>query len=276
MSIQYYPNGVGGSVGDSLDTCKPLQTSGNVWYVSSLTGTDAAAPAGQNREKPLATIAQAVTNAADDDIIVFLQGHTQTLVATQTIAKRLTLIGEGTTAGKPGVSFIMNAAATLMFAISGVGAELRNIYFPPNAQANTQARVSVASTDVVIKGCYFECGATDAIALLLGAGCDRLRIDNTTFISVATSTAAQPLAAIVATPAIAVTGLTMNNVVVSAGTAGFSNYSAISLANANSYAQVKIEGLNLLLGADVDFGAAKVTGRCNVQLATGGSRVNWS
>lgn len=275
MSVQYYPNGIGGTVGDSLDTCKPLQTTGNVWYVSSLIGTDAASPAGQNREKPLATLAQAVTNASNDDIIVFLQGHTQTLTARQDFAKRLILIGEGTTAGKPGVSFICNQAANNLFAIGAGGVELRNIYFPANAQANSGSKISVSAADVKIRGCYFDCGPTDLAPIVsITTGGDRINFENTTFISTATTTAAQPFAAVVAAAASAVTGLTMFGVTVSAGTVGFSNYAAIDLSPAATMAQVKMEQMSLLLGADINMGAV-ATGRVNVQLATGGSRVAW-
>lgn len=272
MSVQYYPNGIGGTVGDSLDTCKPLQTSGNVWYVSSLIGTDAASPAGQNREKPLATLAQAVTNAVDDDIIVLLQGHTQTLVATQAIAKSVTLIGEGTTAGKPAVSFLMNAAATPMFNPTVNAVEFRNLYFPPNLQANTGSKISfgAGATDCLIKGCYFEQGATDTGAAVSLSG-TRPRIESSTFISVAISTSAQPLMAIKTTGVLV--GVTLKDVVVSGGTVGFSNYAAIDFSAAG-LVLMRVENLNLLLGADANFGTA--TGRANVQLSTGGSRVAWS
>jgi hypothetical protein len=273
MTVQYYPNGIGGTVGDSLDTCRPLQTSGNVWYVSSVIGTDAAGPAGQNREKPLATLAQAVTNSADDDIIVFLQGHTQTLTVAQPIAKRLTLIGEGTTAGKPGVSFIGNSAAQNLLSVTASNVELRNIYFPPNAQNNTVPRVLSSNTDFLMRGCYVECGATDR-ATAVSCSASRPRFESSLFISTATLTTAQPTMAIQAEAGSAIVGLIMKDVVVSAGTVGFSNYAAVDFSAAASFTQMKIEGLSLLLGADMAILAAG-TGRVNVQLATGGSRVQW-
>lgn len=273
MSVQFYPNGIGGTVGDSLDTCKPLLTTGNVWYVNSVGGVDAAAPAGQNREKPLATLAQAVTNALDDDIIVFLQGHTQTLLAGQAVAKRLTFIGEGTTAGKPGVSFIAGAAITI-FSITAAAVELRNIYFPPSNVANTNPRVLYNSaTDGVIRGCYFECGATDtSSALRIGNGSARMRLESNTFISTATSVTAQPTCAIDGSGALV--GLNIKDLVVSSGTVGFSNYAAVDFSFTVT-SQLKAEGISLLLGADMALGTS-TTGRCNVQLATGGSRVQWS
>jgi len=275
MSVQFYPNGIGGTApGDSLDLARPLQTTGNVWYVSSLIGTDAGGSAGQNREKPLATVAQAITNASDEDIIVFLAGHTQTLTATQVVAKTITFIGEGTTAGKPAVSFTLNlGGGTNLFNATARGVEFRNIYFPPNAQNNTGSRIGFTNTapDGLIRGCYFECGATDLGPAVILSG-DRPRIESSIFISVATSTALQPFAAVYSNATI--DGVTLKDVVVNAGVVGFSNFSAIDFAS-GTLTRLRIEGLNLLLGADAKLGAA-ATGRVNVQLSTGGSRVAWS
>jgi hypothetical protein len=274
MTVQYYPNGIGGTApGDSLDLARPLMTTGNVWYVSSLIGTDAASPAGQNREKPLGTLAQAVTNAVDGDIIVFLPGHAQTLTAVQQLNKRLTLIGEGTANGKPSVSFTMNAAALTMLNPTVDGVELRNIHFPPSAQANTGVKVGPNGgvSDLLVRGCYFEQGATD-LAAGLSVPASRYRVEDSTFISVATLTSAQPLMAIQGFGT--VTGFTMRNCVVSAGTAGFSRYSAVDFTAA-TLTNMDLEGISLLLGADIAF-PSTATGRVNIQLATGGSRVIWS
>jgi len=272
MTIQFYPNGIGGTApGDSLDLARPLLTSGNIWYVSSLIGTDAASPAGQNREKPLATVAQAITNAADEDIVVFLPGHTQTLTAVQNVAKALTFVGEGTTAGKPAVQFLMNAAAATIFNVTATAAEFRNIYFPPNLQANASPKM-VLGSEGVVRGCYFEQGATDTGAGLNVTG-NRCRIESTTFISVATSTAAQPNCAIRGIGPL-ITAMVLKDVVVSAGTVGYSTYAAIDFAGI-AVTRLRVEGLSLLLGADADFGIG-TTGRVNVQLSTGGSRVIWS
>lgn len=271
MSSKFYPNGAGGTVGDQLDTCKPLQTSGNIWYVSSAIGTDAAAPAGQNREKPLATIAQAVTNSAADDIIVCLQGHTESLAAGQSLAKSLTIIGEGTTAGKPGVSFLNNAPAATLFVISASNCELRNLYFPENTQTNAGVKVTVGGSSARIVGCYFEQGAKDT-GEGIRVGADNLRVDNTTMISTGVLRSAQPLAAIRVISG-AITGLEFTGLTVSAGTVGFSNYAAVDLSATVALTKFKALGLSLLLGADMEL-PATWTGWLNCQLATGGSRVN--
>lgn len=275
MSIQTYPNGLGGSLGDSLDTCRPLILSGNAWYVNFATGVDAASPAGQNREKPLKTLARAHTNASDEDIIVFLTGHSETLVTFQDITKRLTLVGEGLVAGKPSVTFYGNAAASTIFNVSASNVQLRGLYFPENKQANSVAKVSVFGARCKIRGCWFDCGANDkGGAVALGLGSNGARFESDTFISTATSTASQPLAAIKSTTDGSIDGVEIADTVVSAGTVGFSNYSAVDLAS-SVVTSLEISNLSLLLGADMDLGQS-VSGRVNVQLATGGSRVTWS
>lgn len=272
MSAKFYPNGAGGSVGDRLDTCKPLQCSGNIWYVNKLIGTNGGAPAGQNRENPLATIAQAIVNAADDDIIICLQGHTETLTAVQAVNKRVTIIGEGTTGGKPGVSFLMNSGAATIFSAATQGIEFRNLYFPENVQVNASAKIAVTVDNVRIVGCYFEQGANDnngtGVSL---ATCNQFRVESTTFISTGVIRTALPGSAIKAAVAAALANIEMVDVVVSAGTVGFSNYAAIDLTPATSLARLKVLGLSLLLGADMSVGSGW-TGYVNCQLATGGSR----
>lgn len=270
MSVQFYPNGVGGTApGDQLDLAKPLQMTGNVWYVSSLIGTNAAAPAGQNREKPLATLVQACTNAADDDIIVMLAGHTETL-AGLVITKRLILIGEGVSGGKPAVT--LNSSTALPLQITGSNTEFRNLYFPAAASPGVTAKIDWAAAGGRIIGCYFDCGATDTAPTVLRLnGSDQMRIESCTFISTAVSTTAQPTRAILTSTVTA--DLEIINTVISAGTVGFSNYAAVDLSG-NPVTRCKFIGLSLLLGADVDMGAS-ATGFVNVELATGGSRVRW-
>lgn len=266
-----YPNGAGGSLGDTWATCKPLYVSGAIWYVQSTTGVDAASPAGRNREKPLATLAQAITNAADNDIIVCLSAHTETIVVAVNVAKKLTIVGEGSVAGVPAVTFICGAVGNL-FNVNSPNVELRNLKIPTSSLANATTRIANNQTDFVMDGCYVECSGNDtAAALTLASGADRTRIRNTTFISTATSSAAQPESAIKVTDAVA--DLELDGLVLSAGTVGFSNYFALD-ASAAAVTRLRASGVSLLLGADVNLNTA-TTGRFNVQTSTGGSRIQW-
>jgi hypothetical protein len=267
-----YPNGIGGTTGDELTLASPLYMSGAVWYVDSATGTDAASPAGRNREKPLETLAQAVTNAADNDIIVCLSGHAETLATGQIIDKKLTIVGEGSAAGVPTVSLTWGSTGVMLdFDSAANGSQLRNIRMPPSTEVDAGTRVRCGTTDLLIDGCYIECGANDAIGIDLNAGADRIRLRNTTVISVATLSSAQPGVGVISAGAIA--DMYLDGLVLSAGTVGFSNYFAFD-CSAGAVTRLVGQNLSLLLGADMKLHASS-TGRLHIGTATAGSRVEW-
>ena len=266
-----YPNGAGASTGDSLVLRKPLHMSGAIWYVGS-SGTDAAAPAGKNRDKPLASLAQAITNAADDDIIVLLDGYTETLTSAQAISERLTIIGEGSSSGQPTVKLTLNASSGNMLTISGAAVELRNIWIEENSQANSDPRIAVSGAGFRMRGCYVECGATDTgPAVQLASGADDARIETTTFISTATAAGSQPESAV--TVAAAIARLTLESLTLDDGTYGFSNYFAFD-GGAAAVTALKAENV-ILKGGDVQLNASTV-GFFNPQTTTGGARVEWA
>ncbi len=215
-----YKTGAGGSTGDTLATASQLDLSGHIWYVHSGTGTDAASPRGRERVRPLATLAQAHTNAAVGDIIDFLSGHAETLTASQIIAKAgLRLVSEGT--GTSRARFTCNGAV-VMFDVTAAGVLLGNLYLPQSTTAPTPARVQIAAVGCDVRGCYFECGANDTVeALRFASGAGQCSIRDTTFISTATSVAAQPESAVAVTAAMS--DLTLDNVVFDGGTTGWSN-----------------------------------------------------
>lgn len=265
-----FPNGIGESLGDQLITGKPLFTSGQVWYLNFSTGTDAVSPQGLNPQAPLKTLAQAVTNASDNDILVMLASETVTAVVT--LSKKLTIVGSGTSAGVPSISVGTNAAAASTFAVTTSAVELRNLRLTSNAQTNSSDRIAVSAGDFRMVGCYVECAGTDeGDTLSLDSGADRTRIVNSTFISTATSASDLPKSAIVSSAAIA--DLELDGLVVSAGTVGYSSQFAVDLSTA-AVTRVKGQSLSLLLGADMKLHASS-TGWVNVQTATGASRVEW-
>jgi len=272
MAVISLPNGIGESAGDALVTNKPLEFNGNIWYVNATGGTDAASPAGQNRNKPLATLAQAVTNSADGDMIVCMDGHAETLTAVQTIGKDLTIVGAGSSSGKPTVKFTMNNASNAtMFNCTGgslQSVQLINLWIEENAQTNTAARIINITNDFRARGLYVECGATDTGAAIDQTGTTAI-FESCTFISTATAVGSQPKMAL---DIGSMTTLYMNGVVVDAGTVGFSNYFA--LEGTDDISMMYIENLSLLRGADAKFTEAS-KGYINVQTATGGARIDW-
>jgi hypothetical protein len=267
--MQVLPGGFGGSTGDTLTVATtPVHMSGNVWYVNSTTGTDAGSPAGRERNKPLATIAQAITNASNDDVIIFLSTHAETITSNQIIAKRLVFVGEGTASGVPTVTFTRNFNGT-MFSISagGAGSQFRNIKFPASSQASASARISTSAAVKMI-GCYVESGANDTGAAL-SIGAEDNVIESTTFISSSVTTA--PSAAVAYGGGF--TRLSFKNVIFDGGTVGFSL--GIALDNASNTVNLLVmEGITLRNGADISVGSSS-TGFVAGLSSTNGGRVIW-
>lgn len=272
--MKVYPNGLGESLGgDPLLTQKPFWVGGNVWWVNSATGTDAGGTAGQDRERPLATLNQALTNSAVGDVIVLQSGHTETLTAALSLNQR-TVVGAGTTSGKPSATLKLNSASATLILVAGSGAELRNIYFPANVQSNNGAsgKISIpASTNVVIYGCYFEASGNDQqdqVQAIISS--QNLHIENCTFVSTATTLATRPTNGLRITGA--VTDPWIVNNVFDDGTNGYSG-KACDISG-GTITRLHSWGNSLLRGADVSIASASV-GYFGAGTLSGGGAVNW-
>lgn len=266
--MKSFPNGIGETTGDSLATALALHTTGNIWYVLSTAGTDAVSPAGLNRLSPLATLAQAISNSADFDIIVLLSGHTETLAAAVTVNKKVTIVGTGTGIGSmPRLTRSSTTAKSLDITTGPV--QLRNIYFPASTGANsTAARVTFNSSDLTVKGCYFACGANDQKAALeLGSSAAFVTSSGNTFIS--TSTTTRPHSGMLATGA--TTYVHSTGDVFSGGTVGWSNQYALDLT-AGAQAYLFVENVSLLLDSDVGIHASS-SAVVQVGTSSGSARV---
>lgn len=271
MSI-FLPNGIGaGTTGDSLSAARPLQTSGNVWYVNTLGGVDAVSPAGLNATKPLATLAQAITNAADHDIIavVFAQSA---LTSAVTVNKAVTIVGcVGAGEESQASYWRTGGAAVNLLNITAAGVQLRNILFPATeTPAVATARIAVSGARFKMIGCAFESADYDTGPIVsLDSGADSCEIRNCTFTSTATAT--PPESCIKSSAAL--TELRILRSTFSGGATGFSNFYAVDLSSA-AVTRAEIENCSLLMGADMKLHASS-TGWVNIELATGGSRVDW-
>jgi len=261
--VKAFPNGIGGTTGDSLATADVLHTTGDVWYVHSGTGADAASPAGKQRTAPLATLAQAMTNAADGDDIVFLSGHAQTLTAVATISKVLRLIGEGSGSNRP--RFTRNHASAKLFDVTAGPVELRNLFFPADSQTNATATVTVGSVYFYMKDCYFERGATNTGPAITTGANDGWWICSSTFVSTSTTTA--PYSAMTI-------GGNYGHIVdciLDGGTKGWSNQYALDNTGSVS-ARVKIENISLLNDSDIGLNSS-TQGSVTLGTCSGSARV---
>lgn len=268
--MRVFQNGVGEDLGDALVTSSPLQLSGQVWYVSFLSGTDAVSPLGLSREAPLKTLAQAISSSADGDIIVLLD--TQVPTATITVNKRVAIVGSGLAGGVPSSGISLNLAAGAALSITVGAVSLRSLKIKTNQRSNVSPRIAVGAADFSMRGCYAECSITDAGPVLsLDAGADRARIVDSSIISTATSMGALPVSAIVSSAALA--DVSFDGLTVSGGAFGFSSNFAVDLS-AGAITRLRAEAVSLLLGADMKLHAS-TTGWVNVAAATGSSRLEW-
>jgi hypothetical protein len=275
MAWKLLSGGIGSETGDSLVIAQQLFQSGQTWYVSSVSGSDSASPRGLDRAAALATLGQAVTNSSSGDIIVLMSDHDETLTSTLSINKRLCIVGEGESAGVPTPKLRMNHASNNLLSIASDGVQIRGIKFPTSTQTNSGYRITVTDfNSIKISGCYFECGANDAVAgnaIFVPAGdVIGLTVSNTTFIS--TSTTTKPGAAVYIAGSVNYTEWT--GVVFSNGTIGF--YSASSgyyaFYDQSTITDLHMEGISLLLGADIRIASA-TTGWTNVETVTGNGQV---
>lgn len=266
-----YSNGIGESTGDTLATCEPLYTSGDIWYVKSSTGVDAASPRGRDATRPLATIAQAHTNAANGDIIVLLDGHTET-VSALTVSKNVIFVGSGSSSSLPTVKLTPAAADAVVFTISAAGVQFRNVWFEERTATSTYPVISVAAANFKMIGCYCQLGAYDADTVRFESGGDSARIESTTFVSTATALTAQPTSAcrVVA----AVSDFEMDGVVFDGGAYGFALPGAFDSTN-SAITRLRAQSISLLRGADMSINGS-TTGWVNTQTVTGSSRLVWT
>jgi len=262
-----YNNGFGGSLGSGLATSKPTYAlnGGHVWYVSSLTGSDAASPRGEDRAKPLATSAQAVTNAAAGDTILYLSGHTENLSSAIGASKLgLKFASEGT---GPAAARLTCAGTGGCFNVTA-GCVISGIYFPASTTTPTNARVDIATAaPCLLENCYFEMGALDTTATIRWgsvASSVGLEINGSTFIA---TTATQPAIGIsVVTNAASALELTSN--IFDGGSVGFSDFVvkfAVAVTNIDARANSQLNNAHISL-------AAGCTGTWIPGTVSGGSR----
>ena len=263
-SIRSYKNGAGGSSGADLAVLSPTLTSGNYWYVGNATPGASDANAGTERAKPLLTSAQANTNAAVGDTIVYLSNHNETIGTAVVWAHAgLSLVGEGTALSVPRFTCTGTVA---MFDITGAGLVLDNLYFAASTAVPT-ARIRIASAGCRLNALQFDCGASDtarALSLITGAG--TVVVDNTRFTSVAAG------AAVGLEVVNAVSDLSMNNVTFDGGSFG---WTSSALLGTSAVTRLRAKRLYLLSGSNVLLPTG-TTGTVNVIGATGDSVVNWT
>ena len=128
---------------------------GDVWWVDSATGTDAAGY-GRNSDAPFATIDYAINSAtaSQGDVIYIMPGHLETIVINTTIVPDvagLTFIGLGRGMNRPIIDF---NHADAKVTVSGANCRFSNIIFRATITAVVLG-LEVTGADVEVDNCLF-------------------------------------------------------------------------------------------------------------------------
>jgi hypothetical protein len=161
---------------------------GNVFFVNSASSKAAdTAGSGYSPEAPFATLAFAITQAtaSNDDVIVLLPGHSETLTAAGavTVSKAgLRIVGLGTGRVRPVINYTTSTAAS--FDITAANVRVENVVFKPLGIDAVVAAVNVSAADAQFINCEFElANATNqaVLGILTTASADRLLVQDCFF-----------------------------------------------------------------------------------------------
>lgn len=153
-------------------------TTGEIFFVCSVTGTDAAGY-GQNPDAPCASIDYAIGLCAANkgDRIYVMPGHVETVAAAGGVAMDVAgieIIGIGSGAARPKVNFTATGST---FAVSAANCSVRNILFTGGIDAVVSALV-VSAADFALIGCEYRDVTGQCTAFLLTtAAADRMLVD---------------------------------------------------------------------------------------------------
>jgi hypothetical protein len=269
VSSVNYPNGAGETSGDPLVTAAPITVSGAIWYVNSATGSDAGGARGKERIRPLATLAQAHSNASAGDIIVLAENHAEVLTSSQVFNKAGIVVasaGSGATRAR-----FTRAADIEMFDITAAGVQLRNLYLAaPTVNSALKHKIRIASSGCQVIGCYIECNDNDgeeSLQMVTGAG--EITVRDTYFVSTSTDPAAAPNSALGVLNDMS--GLHLENLVIDGGESGWDEpYAIIFTGFVTRMDAVDIDLLN-----DSDAFVTGATGWWTTRNASGSARVVW-
>lgn len=243
-----HPNGLGQSLGDSLVVVGgPIYTTGKVWYVDSTVGSNSYD--GRSDKRPLATLAQAQTNASNGDIIVLLADHAETYTSALTITKELVIAGAGSSSGNPTVTFTNNQSGGYLFNITADNVELRNIWFEEESQSNSFPTIASSGDNLRMVGCYMQLDENTAhagVQLDQAAG-EVAFIHNCTFVSTAAAIGSVPDTAIFKQGA---GYLRMVGVTLDGGSYGFEGGYAYD-EDQGAGGETVVDQITLLRGADM-------------------------
>jgi len=263
MTTTSFPNGLGGVLGTSLAIGGPIYTTGTFTYVDFTSGLDAST--GTNREQPKKTLGNAVASLSGlDNVIVLINNHTETLTADINISSVM-VVGEGSAGGIPTATITLGAYR--LISNSGSGSQLRGIKFV-HAPGVLQAGIDISASGFHMEDCYVV-GSGLGRALAMASAATSAKIINSTFI--AATTGGVPASLMYSSAAI--TDLYMKGVTFSNGGTYCSSGFSLDFSS-GAHVRLRIEELNLLLGADAKFNLS-AGGYAKLGSMSNSARVDW-
>jgi hypothetical protein len=247
--------------GPALLELAPSYLSGGVQWVDTIGGSNV--NVGDNPELPVQTLAQAVTNSAANGLIVIGQGSAEAPTGSQSVALAgLTIVGCGSGSTRPRYTC---AGAVDLFAVSAAGVRIRNLYFPASTAVST-ARVAFTAANGEVKGCYFECGASDTNrAVRIHTAANSCRVRDSSFVV----TASRPAMGLEISAA--VTDTTIEDSVFDGGSYGWTDYALkVSAAATRIFLEGQVELLNR---SDAGFTVTATSYQLFGLVPSGGSKV---
>lgn len=178
-----YSRGLGSSIGDELIANQPLYITGNVWYVSNAVPENNYHD-GLDRRAPFFRLADAIEAASGGDTIVLMDGHDEIVPQTQTIDKRLTLVGEGRVDGMPSPKLTPGHESGALLSCEET-VHLRNIRVMPREEASATASIYLDAAECTLENVWLEGDEDSTGAVLQGtASATSLRIVDCTIVAV--------------------------------------------------------------------------------------------
>jgi len=155
MATTNYPQGVSSFGVPVMGGMNVPTTTGRYIFVSSVSGSDG--NLGLSVDQPVATLLQAVAvaNANQDDIIVVMANHTESIAAATSINKAgVRIVGLGIGSARP--TFTFTTATSARFTITGKNIGFFNCVFIANFADIATIFLVGASPEFVVDNCEFR------------------------------------------------------------------------------------------------------------------------
>jgi hypothetical protein len=270
VTVQLWNKGLGATA-SVYGTQAPMIHTGNTWFVDSATGTDDVSPRGLNEMAPLATLAQAIANAADGDFIVLADTHDED-IDDVALDIKVFIMGSGESGGVPMAKLRANYTGSShagLYVTSGAsGSVISNVDFINEAAG--RALTLYFAERVKLDSCVFHVDFPLSRGLY-AVSADGLIMDRCTFI--AGSTGADVEGFVLQS----VDDAELRSVVMDAGAIGWKLGVGGSIGTHSLDARVL--DINLVRGSDIVLdtaGASASTGFCSTSdSSTGKPRVGW-